>query len=366
MNERANEGHIRPISIILWCVLLLVAAGIVLLLVSGKPPEEVAASPEKAVPVIVHELQPRRMAELLTVPGQIEPRLTAHLATEKAGRIVDIAVAKGAAVTNGQVLLRLDDRQWVNMLRQAEIEHREAARQYRRWTELQKTGAVSDKDMDAVRTRFDMAEVARDAAQVGVSQCLVRSPSDGIVEDRLVEQGEYAKEGNVVFTVIDTRAVKLVVEVPERDVQVIRMDDDVPFRVDALPGRVFTGRVSFVSAMGSRESNSFRTEIGVSNADGGLKAGMLGEASIVRRFNGSALVLPLAAVLPRGGEHIVFTVEDDRAVRRVVQIDFITGHEAVLSSGVKAGDRVVVEGHRALQDGALVEVSEGDAADVAE
>ena len=351
-----NESHIRPISIVLWSVLLLVVASIVLLLIFRKPPEETTASVEKPMAVQVQELQARRMAELLALPGQVEPRLTAHLGTEKPGLIVEITVDKGASVTNGQILLRLDDRQWANMQRQAEIEHREAGKEDRRWLELQKTGAVSDKDFDAVRTRFDLSEVALDAAQVSLSQCVVKSPTDGIVEARYVEEGEYAIEGKMVFTVIDVRRVKLVVEVPERDAHAVKTGDNVGFRVDAIPGHTFSGRVSFVSSMGSRESNSFRTEITVANADGRLKAGMIGEATIVRRMNDAAIVLPLAAVLPRGGEHVVFTVEDNRAVRRVVQIDSITGHEAVLSSGVTAGDRIVIEGHRALQDGTLVAI----------
>ena len=61
-------------------------------------------------------------------------------------------------------------------------------------------------------------------------------------------------------------------------------------------------------------------------------------------------------VLPKKGEHVVFVVEDGRAVRRSVTIERIVGQEALLSAGLGVGDVVVTEGHRALQDGSLVSV----------
>ena len=352
-----REGHIKPISFVLWGVLLLIMAAIVLLRVFPRPEKGVSVPEEKEIPVRVYELASRPVEELLVLPGRFEPWVTAHLAAEKSGRVVEVAVDKGTSVTNGQVLLRVDDREWVAMLRQAKIERREAEKELRRLRDLQETGAVSVQDLDAVRTRFDLSEVALDAAEMHVSRCVVKSPTDGIVEARRVEPGEYVKEGTVVFVVIDMRRTKLVVEVAERDIRAVKAGGDVPFRVAAVPGQTFTGRVSFVASMGSRESNSFRTELAVPNPDNRFKAGMIAEVSLVRRTNPDAIVLPLAAVLKRGGDHVVFAVEDGRAVRRVVQIDTITGHEAVLSSGVKAGDRIVVEGHRGLQDGTRVAVA---------
>ena len=64
-----------------------------------------------------------------------------------------------------------------------------------------------------------------------------------------------------------------------------------------------------------------------------------------------AIAVPLAAIVPRKGEYFVFTVADGRAVRQRVILDSLTGQDAVLESGLAAGARVVVEGHRGLQDG---------------
>ncbi len=104
-----------------------------------------------------------------------------------------------------------------------------------------------------------------------------------------------------------------------------------------MPGREFTGDVTFVSSQAGRESNSFAAELEAENADGTLKAGMIAQVALVRRERAGAVLVPLAAVVPRKGEHYVFAVENGRAVRKRVLLGDLIGHEAVLESGVVAG-----------------------------
>ena len=93
---------------------------------------------------------------------------------------------------------------------------------------------------------------------------------------------------------------------------------------------------------------------------------MIAQVALVRKEREGALVVPLAAVVPRKGEHYVFAAVDGRAVRKRVRIAALTGHEAVLESGVAPGDRIVVEGHRGLQDGMPVAEAGADAPVAAE
>ena len=246
---------------------------------------------------------------------------------------------------------------WKETLRQAEIENREAGKELARWEELQKAGAVSTSEFDRIRTRKDMAEVALEQARVAVSQCEVRSPIDGLVDDRNAEVGEYATEGMPVFTVIDISRVKLAFDVPERDATAVKTGDRVPFRVAALSSETFTGEVTFVSSLAGRDSNSFRVECVTDNADGRLKAGMIADVALVRRMREDAIVVPLRTVIPKRGEYVVFVVENGKAAQRLVKVDFMTDRDAVIAAGLEAGDAVVVEGSRTLVDGIAVEVA---------
>lgn len=330
---------------------------LIVLLASMKPPAEaVEAETERPVAVRVMEVVPRSVPDVIELPARIEPEKEAQLPAERAGRVVERLAEKGDAVKTGQVLLRVDRRLWEAAHRRAEIEARDAERDLERWKELEKTGAVSASDYEAVVRRQESAQIALDEARVFMDQCEVRAPFAGVIVDRYVEVGDYANEGQAVLKLVRLDRVKLAFDLPEQDIVSLKPGQVMDFTLAVLSGRPFTGTVSFVSSQASRDSNSFAVELEAGNEDGALKAGMIARVSLVRRIREGALVVPLAAVVPRKGEHYVFTVRDGRAMRRRVLIGAMLGHEAVLDAGIDPGDLVVVEGHRGLQDGLPVEV----------
>ena len=342
-------------SLLVWGAL----AGVVLLIVAfaaiRKPAEKKAAEAEKPVPVRTLAIEPRRVTDLLRLPWRVEPLQAANLAAQRAGQVVELLADKGQAVAEGQVLLRLDSRLWDAARRRAEIEARDAARDYARWKELEKTGAVSASDYEGIQRRQESAAIALEEAQTMVAQCEVRAPFAGTLVDRMVEIGDYANEGQAVLRLIRLDRVKVAFDVPEQEIEALQPGQRKTFTLAALPGREFAGEVAFVSSQAARESNSFAAELEAENADGALKGGMIAQVVLARQEREGAMVVPLAAIVPRKGEHYVFTAENGRAVRKRVLIASLTGSEAVLEGGLAPGERVVVEGHRGLQDGMKVE-----------
>ncbi|NCA82530.1 MAG: efflux RND transporter periplasmic adaptor subunit [Opitutae bacterium] len=346
-------------SLLAWGVLGVVVALIALFGSKPKAAEEPARAEEKAVPVRTVEIALRGLEDAIRLPARIEPLQQADLGAERAGRVIELAADKGRTVAEGQLLLRVDGRLWDAARRRAAIEARDAARDLKRWKELEKTGAVSASEYEGVERRQEAAEIALEEAGTMLSQCEVRAPFAGIIVDRMVEVGDYANEGQAVLRLIRLDRVKLAFDVPERDVGALQMGQRKAFTLAAVPGRTFTGEVAFVSSQAARESNSFAVELVVDNADGALKAGMIAQVALVRQMRAGAVVVPLAAIVPHKGEHYVFAAENGRAVRKRVLLGALIGHEAVLDGGLSAGDRIVVEGHRGLQDGMKVEVVAG-------
>ncbi len=343
-------------SFLAWGALVIVVALIFAMPMLKKPEEKKVVEPEKPVAVRTLTIELRTVEDALLLPARVEPLQEANLAAERAGRVVELLADKGQAVEAGQVLLRLDGRLWEAARQRAEIEERDASRDLKRWKELEKTGAVSGSEFESIQRRQESARIALDEAEVMLSQCEVRSPFAGVLVARQVEVGDYANEGQVVLRVIRLDQVKLTFDVPEQDIGSLRLGQKKTFTLAVLPGREFTGEITFVSSQAARESNSFPVELKVDNADGALKAGMIAQVALVRREREGAVVVPLAAIVPRKGEHYLFAVENGHAIRKRVQIAALMGHEAVLESGVGAGDQIVVEGHRGLQDGMAVSV----------
>lgn len=349
-------------AILVWGIFALVVALIAVLAANPKPAEKTAVDREKAVAVRTRQVEPRPVADVVKLPGRIEPLQEAHLGAQRAGQVVERLADKGQVVKAGEILLRLDSRLWDAARRRAEIEARDTARDLKRWKELEKTGAVAVSDYEAIQRRQEAAEIALEEAQVMLAQCEVCAPFSGVIVDRMVEVGDYANEGQAVFRVVRLDRVKVAFDVPEQDVGALQAGKQMSFTLAAVPNREFTGEISFLSSQAARESNSFPVELEADNADGALKAGMIAEVALVRRQRAGAVVVPLAAVIPRKGEHYVFTVENGRAVRKRILLGDLVGSEAMVEGGLAAGERMVVEGHRGLQDGMAVTESEAPAA----
>mgnify|MGYP001118388415 CR=1 FL=1 len=352
--KRTDTMETKSGAVAIWAALAIVIVLIIALAVMRKPPEKAEDAGEKAVAVRTVEVQARPVRDVLRLPARIEPLQEAALGAQRAGQVVERLVDKGQAVAEGQLLMRIDARLWTAARRRAEIEARDAERDLKRWKELEKTGSVSASEYEGIERRRDAAEIALDEARTMEAQCEVRAPFAGTVVDRLVDVGDYANEGQAVLRLIRLDRVKVAFDVPEQDAGALQPGQQKTFTLAALPGREFEGTVTFVSSQAARESNSFAAELEAENADGALKGGMIAEVALLRREREGAIVVPLAAVVPRKGEHFVFTAVDGRAVRKRVLIGSLTGHEAVLDGGVESGERVVVEGHRGLQDGMSV------------
>jgi membrane fusion protein (multidrug efflux system) len=361
MSSQETTGRRRP-SFWLWAALALVMVLIVVLAVVPKPPEQTKDETEKPVAVRALTIEPRKIEDALLLPGRILALQEAQLGAQRPGQVVEIVADKGQTVEAGQVLLRIDSRLWEAARKRAAIEVRDAEKDLKRWKELEKSGAVSASDYEGIQRRQESAEIALEEAEVMASQCEVRAPFAGVIVERGVEVGDYANEGQAVLSVIRLDRVKVAFDVPEQDVSSLKPGQAKKFTLTALPGREFTGEVTFVSSQAGRDSNSFAAELEAENADGTLKAGMIAQVALVRQEREGAMLVPLAAIVPRKGEHYVFVVENGRAVRKRVLLGALIGHEAVLESGVAAGERIVVEGHRGLQDGQPVSESGAEAA----
>jgi RND family efflux transporter MFP subunit len=357
MNDRQRSASAG--SFVLWTLLGVLVLGMAVLAVwKAKAPPPVTPE-ERAVAVHVMAVATSAIPDVLVLPGRVAADKDITLGAEKPGLVVEVAADKGDAVKAGQVLVRLDARVWEAARDRAKVEKADALRERTRLEQLKASGAISESDLDVAESRCTLAAVQLNEAEVHLDRCAVRSPVDGRVEERQVEPGEYVAEGNGVMRVVVLDPLKIEVDVPERDIGAVAPGGKVPFSLANTGDGAWTGTVGFVSAQAHAGSGTFRIELIVPGGAQDLRPGMIVDVQLPRGERTGAVVVPLHAVLPRKGDHIVFLVGDaGRAVSRLVRIDRIIGASAVLSSGLEPGDRLVVEGQRMLQDGMRLQVSE--------
>ncbi len=339
---------------------LLAIAGLIAALV-WRADDDVDERPPRRLAVRVITAAPRELPDELILPGRLEPWRQATLAAARAGTVTALHVDRGDRVSAGQSLADVDARVWEAAVARARAEWAEAARRLGHLEALHAEGAVSSNDLEGARALVNISGAALNEAEAFHDQARVRAPFDGRIDDRHVELGDFVPEGGRLFVLLETARMKATFDLPEREVGALAAGQPVALELAALGGAMVTGRVTFVAAAAARASNTFRVELELENPDGRLRPGMLADVHLQRGVHRDRIVVPMEAVLPLKGEHVVFIERDGHALRRVVTLAALVGADAVLAGGVAPGDRVIVEGQRALADGVLVEVVEAPA-----
>lgn len=305
---------------------------------------------EKKIPVRVNILKPLKVTDVLQLPGHIESWVTVKISAELEGRIVYIGAEKGQKVEEGQLLFKLDDRTYAAQKERCETEFCLADLDYERNKRLFSSKSVSERDWEESSCAKESAEAQLAIAKANLDKTEIRSPISGYLDERPVELGEYMQPGMHLATIVQVDKVKLSFSIPERDIAVVRKDDVFEFAIDCCAGKIFKGKIIYIATAADKASLSFPAELETPNPDMVLRPGMIARVKIVRKIIDRALAIPLVAIIPQYGEHYIFLADkNNRAVMRKIKIDFINGENAIISEGLKDGDRVVVEGQRLLK-----------------
>lgn len=356
--SQAKRSHWPRIRKILISLVLVCLAGAVMILVARMPAPTDDVRQREPVPLNVEVVRIdsiTKMPDVLELPGALEPSRIVELPVEQRGTILERLVEEGDRVSEGQLLMRLDDE-----LLQAELERARAQadfdeKMYNRSTELLERGVMNKSEVDELEARRVVSRAALRVATTNLDHTLIRAPADGILNQWLREEGEYVAPGDTVAEIVDIAQVKLVLQIPERDIQFLRVGQTIQVAVDALEGRLFSGKVTYISKIADEATRTTRVEVTLDNSQEILRAGMITRARIVRRNLRDVIMIPLQAVIPLEEGRVVYVAEEGKAHQRQVELGIIRGTRVQVLNGLSPGDLLIVKGHRQVGPGQLVE-----------
>jgi RND family efflux transporter MFP subunit len=317
--------------------------------------------------------------EAVEVVGSLTARSEADVKTEYTGTVAEVYVTQWVRVKAGTPLARLDTRE-ADAVRQAakagalqaEAGAKRAARELDRTVRLKEAGLATQQQLDEARSAEEAARAAADAAKAQLAlaetrlgKAVVRAPIDGVVALRNVNVGDYVENmGNPppMFRVVDNRVLELTASVPSARMTALKVGQPFVFTSDALPGRTFPGKVSFINPAADEASRTVKVKAEVPNADGALKAGLFVKGRIVTGRRDGVLVVPRAALVSwdtvarRGA---LFVVEGEVAKTVEVETGATAGDLVEVVKGISAGREVVTRGGFNLKDGDRVQVAKG-------
>jgi len=421
-SNQGGNGHpihrVRrfAISALLIVSLPLIGAGIAYWLSATKPDARRREAHSLPPMVEVQTLIPQDVQEVFAGYGSARADREVLLSAEVSGRIVNVAegLKDGSCVIEDQVLVRIDDRPYLQRLSRAEsqsadveaqlkkleVEKANAGRlvaiakeevevtrnEYKRLTNLYERHVASKKEWDFARLAYqrsrrelqalentvDLIEPSRDTllalrdgrtadkrlAALDVERCTIKAPFSGQVDNIVVEQGDHVRVGSQVLRMIDPQRIEVPIELPASVYPRTKIAASCELTMESLPDERWQATVHRMSPVADERSRTFIAYAEVDNAaqETPLVPGYFVTAKVVGPVLRQVFAIPRGAIV---GEQ-VFVVNDDEAHLRSIKIDRLIGDRAVVSGDLAAGDRVILTNLDVLFEGAPVRLTIGD------
>lgn len=315
-----------------------------------------AVRPEdRPVPVEVALARLDTTARTITATGTVEPLRTVGINSQLSGSVIAVAVEEGDQVRQGTVLARIDTRELAAQLASAEAALEVARRTAERSTRLREQDIITVAEFERDAAAHIAARASYDQLRTRVAQATARSPINGVVLERRVDQGDIVPGQARLFTIGDISQLVVRVPVSELDVTALAERDTVSVRLDALPGRTVTGRIRRIFPSADSVTRLVPVEIALSGeAARVVRPGFLARVTLALEPRTGVLTIPSTALVEQGGGAAVFEVVEGRAMRRQVRRGETFGGRVEIVSGLAPGDSVVTTGAPELRDGALL------------
>ncbi len=320
-------------------------------------------------------LTPASFEDVIEITGTVEAIDDAVLSAQSAGTVVRLA-ALGQFVRSGEIVAQLDPtlaqaavEQAEAMVESAEAQFALSEDNFNRQQPLYQDSIISAIEFEGARAQFSQARAQLSQTRAALSQAKeqlantrVTTPFAGIVEERLVEQGEQVMPGSPIARVVNTSSVKVTAGVPERYAGDIRPGTPVQVGFQAYGGERRIGKVTFVGSTINPDNRTFPIEVKLDNSNREMKPQMVTQLYVVREKLNDVVVVPQAAIIRDEDGASVYVVERTDTTATVSPRTVVpgpsSGGQVVVLSGVSAGDEVVVIGQTNVTRGDAVQVVE--------
>lgn len=308
--------------------------------------------------VVTLNLRPTRLRDRINLPGLVEPWTQLELMAKVGGSIEEVSVQEGDYVKKGQQIAKIETRDYRIDLDSARAAYALAQAEYTRNKILRKKGIATQADLDQLQAQLRTAKAALEEAELRFSRCVITAPMNGIISKLDAEVGMYLNQmmPEPIAEIIEIDRVKAVIAIPESDITAVRKLKKVAVTFQALGNETIMAPVHFLAPAPESIAHAYRLELALDNKDRRILPGMFIRADVVKVVNEQAVAVPLYAVISRNNEHFVYIEKDGKAGKRTVETGFLEGWQVLISKGLKAGEKVIIEGHRTVADGQEVKV----------
>lgn len=325
-----------------------------------------ATTTELAVPVSVSDIKPGSIEKVINTTGTLNATKTTVVKTEMTGKYrlmvnprTKRPFALGDVVESGQVIVMLEDAEYVNGigLESKRLNLEISEQNMKKQQSLFEKGGVTQLDYRNSEVSYTNAKDAFERANLQLAKMKVLAPFKGVITDLpAVTNSTQVATGTSVFSLMDYSIMTVEVNLPEKYISDVAVDQTVRIMNYTLPNDTLQGSVKELSPAISTETRTFKGVIQVANPELKLRPGMFAKADIVLARKDSVIVIPKDIIISGQRGKTVFIVDNGTADEKRITIGYENQNEAEITSGLKMNDRLVIKGFETLKNRSKVKI----------
>jgi RND family efflux transporter MFP subunit len=348
--------------------------------------------------ITVSQVYPSQTYTLLNASGYIVAQRKSAVASKITGKIASLNVEEGSKVKKGEIIAKLENNDVIALEKQAaanleiayanleqyKAEFKEAGFNFIREKNLLEKEFTTKASYDAAEARYKKAAAAVNGgeaslksysaslenARVSLGYTLIRAPFDAIVltknadiGDIVTPLGAAANAKAAVVTIADMDSLQVEADVSESNLQKIKLGQPCEIQLDAFPDSRYRGVIHMIVPTADRSKATIMVKVSFINKDPRILPEMSAKVAFLSKSVNEAdekprIILSNKAIINRDGNKIVFLVKNDSVSERTVNLGRAFGEMSEIITGIKAGDRVVINPPDRIKNNSKIKIIE--------
>jgi RND family efflux transporter MFP subunit len=310
-----------------------------------------------SIPVTAVQPVKQKINENLSSVGTLYGIREVTILSETQGRVMAIHADMGDRLSEGSPIAKVDDELKVAALMSAEANYEKAQADYERYKKLIAEQTINESQLESAAQAYKLAKAQHIAAQRQLKDTKIASPISGIVTARYVEVGAVVVPGTPVITIADISTLKIKLNVPEKDVFKLRIDQDVDVLTEVYHDVIFKGKILHISDK-SDDAHMYPIEIALPNSrEHPLKSGLFARVVFHIVHETESILIPRNALVGSVRSPQVYVVENNMAKLRDVMVGMEIGNDLEITQGLTADEVIVTSGQINLKDNVPVTIA---------
>lgn len=347
-------------------LLVRIVSGLVFILtvlgVSSCNENEIKPSTPQARPVKAVQLAQTKSLSGRSFPGKARASQEVDLSFNVNGSLVELPIKMGDKVKKGDLLAKLDQRDFIAKVKSAQAEELRDKQNYERAKQLVGKGHISKADFDLVESKLTVSRANLDVAQKALIDTEIKAPFAGQIAKVYVDNFQTVASKQMITRLLNIVQIEMVVQIPENVISLIPSVKDLSVKFDAFPGHSIPAKIKEVSNEASPDTRTYPVTLVMEQPKGiEVLPGMAGKVTgkVDKEDNSNTLTVSSSALLTEGPDQqtFVWVIDSNNQVhKQLIKIGELTPTGVSVLQGLKPNDWVVIAGIHSLNEGETVTI----------